>query len=336
MFCLSKRSNGYYYVFYDTPEGSRTCISTRTKYKSEALKFISAFEAELKQKLQNKVIQITLKDFYFQYLKYSESIHSSKTTKTIRVTFNFLLRHFGNVLLSEITPKKLDTYFQERIKYNSIYAARKDLINLSSSLNYAVKQKYLTDNPCKGFKRFKIPEKQPLFFSEIDFEVLLRVIDEPDIKDLVIFAVNTGLRQMELLTLEWNQINFKDKSLILDNRNHLTKSKRIRSVPLNIKALQVLTKREQNKSGETIFTLHGEPIKQDFISKKFKKYVLKAGLNSKLNFHSLRHSFASWLIQRGASIYSVSKLLGHSDIKVTEIYAHLRTEDLMNSVSKLN
>jgi site-specific recombinase XerD len=85
-----------------------------------------------------------------------------------------------------------------------------------------------------------------------------------------------------------------------------------------------------------VFTYQGKPIKQDFISKKFKKYVIKANLNPNLNFHSLRHTFASWLVQRGVSIYEVSKLLGHSDIKVTKIYSHLSAEDLRASVEKLN
>ena len=141
---------------------------------------------------------------------------------------------------------------------------------------------------------------------------------------------------MELLTLEWNQINFKDRFLILDNRNHITKSKKIRTIPLNIRAMQILTSRQIILNGDLIFTINGEGITQDSISKRFKKYVIASKLNPKLNFHSLRHTFASWLIQRGASIYSVSKLLGHSDVKVTEIYAHLRPEDLIDSVNKLN
>jgi len=65
------------------------------------------------------------------------------------------------------------------------------------------------------------------------------------IKDIVLVAVNTGLRQMELLSLEWNQINFREHYLILDNRNHTTKSKKIRTIPLNVTALQVLTYRKK-------------------------------------------------------------------------------------------
>lgn len=230
-------------------------------------------------------------------------------------------------------------YFEERIKSSSIFQARKDLICFHSCFNYAAKQNLLSENPCHGIKRFKIPEKQPLFFSEIDFEILTKAIDNRDILDLVNFAVNTGLRQMELLTLTWNQINFKDKFLILDNHYHVTKSKKIRSIPMNIKAMQVLNERQINKKGNTelIFTFNGKVLTPDYVSRKFKSYVTNAKLNSKLNFHSLRSTFASWLIQRGASIHSVSKILGHSSVRITEShYAFLRPDDLIDSVNRLN
>ena len=141
---------------------------------------------------------------------------------------------------------------------------------------------------------------------------------------------------MELLTLQWDQINFRDKLLTLDNRNHLTKSKKIRTIPLNIASMQIIVERESKKTSKNVFTYLDNAITQDQISKVFKKYVLKAKINPQLNFHSLRHTFASWLVQKGVSIYHVSKLLGHSDIKTTEIYSHLRAEDLRSAVEMLN
>jgi len=334
---LSKHKNRFYYVYYIEPvTNKRKSISTKTKLKSEANLFLSEFNKELKERKKSKIIPITLKDYLFRFLKYSESIHSINTTKTYQSTFKYFLDYFGNVELSNISTQDLMSYFENRIRISSIYRARIDRINLGSTFNKAIAEKYLVCNPCDVIKRFKIPEKQPLFFSETDFQILINVIDIQDLRDITEFALNTGLRQMELLTLEWNQINFRDTILILDNRNHLTKSKKIRTIPLNIKSLQILTVRERSKQSNIIFTYNELPIKQDFISKKFKKYVLKAGLNKKLNFHSLRHTFASWLVQRGVSIYEVSKLLGHSDIKVTEIYSHLRAEDLRESVNLLN
>src|SRR5690606_34172057 len=104
---------------------------------------------------------------------------------------------------------------------------------LSSAFNKAVRDNYLLSNPCKGIRRFKLPEKQPLFYSQEDFEKLLNSIDDEDLKDLTIFAVNTGLRQMEMISLEWRQVDFNEKIVLLDNRTHLTKAKKIRTIPLN-------------------------------------------------------------------------------------------------------
>jgi integrase len=157
------------------------------------------------------------------------------------------------------------------------------------------------------------------------------------LRNLINFAVNTGLRQSDLINLEWSQINFKNQTLILDNRNSQTKSRKVHTLPLNMKALQILTERQLGLSGgERVFTYQGKPIKQLFISHKFKKLVTKAGINPQLSFHSLRHSFASWLIQKGVPIYQVSKLLTHSDLRVTQIYAHLSEQNLKNAVELLN
>ena len=76
-------------------------------------------------------------------------------------------------------------------------------------------------------------------------------------------------------------------------------------------------------------------LNEDFISKQFKKSVRAAVLNDKIHFHSLRHSFASNLVQKGVSLYVVKELLGHEDIKTTQIYSHLQKENLMDAVNLL-
>jgi len=327
---LSKNKNGFYYIFYSKPNGKRTSISTKARHKSDALHFLTRFKSEIDLREKLKFTPIMLKAFKNRYLIYSEGVHSFNTTLTIETTFNKMVKYFGEIQLSELNYKVLSEYFEHRIQKSSIYAARKDLINLSAAFNKAIKDGYLIENPCKGFKRFKIPEKLPMFYSKTEFEQLINAIDNQDIKDIATFAVYTGLRQMELITLEWTQINFNERIVIIDNRNHLSKSKKIRSIPLNDKALEVLNNRGQKTN--PIFTINNEVIEQKKFSKDFKKYILNANLNPKLNFHSLRHTFASWLVQASVSIYEVSKLLGHSDIKTTEIYAHIRREDLKRAV----
>ncbi|WKZ68103.1 MAG: site-specific integrase [Melioribacteraceae bacterium] len=331
---LSKRSNGFYYVYYDKPDGKRTCISTKTKFKSEATKFLSKFEKELKQRSIEKNIPISLNELSEQFLEYSSTIHSPNHTKSIRTTFNELEKVVENPPLSMLRNAKVQNYFEDRLKKVSAYAVRRDIANLSSAFNWAIRKNYIDENPVKGIKKPKLPERLPYFFTEEQFEKLISVVDDSDLRDLFNFALLTGLRQSDLISLQWSQINFRDNTVILDNRNSLTKSWKVHSIPLNISALQILTERELKKKNELlVFTYKEQKIKQDFISKKFRKYVKKAGLNSKLTFHSLRHTFASWLIQRGASLYQVSKLMTHSDLRVTQIYSHLRSEDLRNSIN---
>jgi site-specific recombinase XerD len=107
-------------------------------------------------------------------------------------------------------------------------------------------------------------------------------------------------------------------------------------MPLNQRAFDIVSSRVANAKSDLIFTLNGERILQDNLQDKFRKHVELAKLNPKLTFHCLRHTFSSWLVQKKVSIYEVSKLLGHADIKTTQIYAHLRSEDLRNAVERID
>lgn len=332
---LAKRK-GIYQIYYEGSNGKRTSVSTKTKYKSEALIFLSEFSNKIKEDNKRGFILISLEDFRSVYLKYSESYHTWRTTLTYKTTFNSLLKYFGNIPLSELTKIKIEEYIQFKIRNVSLYCARKDLINIKASLNWGLQNNYLLENPSKNIKRIKTPERLPKFFSKVEFQKLIDIIDKSDLRDLVIFAVNTGLRQSELLNLRFKQISFKDKLVILDNQEHITKSKKVRTIPLNETALNIIVHRYAGDLNSIVFTLEGDSIKQDFIVHKFKKYIRAADINPKLNFHSLRHTFASWLVQKGVSIFKVSKLLGHADVTTTQIYAHLNNEDLIGSVDLLN
>ena len=332
---LAKRK-GIYQIYYTGSNGKRTSVSTKTKYKSEAFKFLSEFSTTLTEDKKRGFVAISLKDFRFEYLKHSESYHTWRTTINLKTTFNSLLKYFGNVSLSDLTKIKIEEYIRYKIRTVSIYCARKDLINIKASLNWGVQNNYLLENPSKTIKSIKPPERLPVFFSKSEFKKLLGAIDLKDIKDLVILACNSGLRQSELINLTFKQVNFKDRTIILDNQQHVTKSKKVRTVPLNNTAFSVIENRYTGIMEDLIFTINNEPIKQDFLVHKFKKYVRSTDINQSLKFHSLRHTFASWLVQEGVSIFKVSKLLGHADVSTTQIYAHLKQEDLKDSVLLLD
>ena len=138
------------------------------------------------------MIPIQLQEFIIIYLRYSAHFHSYKTSKDFKAELNMLLKAFGNVYLIELTSKLLLEYLRMRGK-KSIYVHSKCLRYLKSVFNWAVQQQFLTENPCKNIKPIKLPEKQPLFISNSDFQTLLDAMDNKDLKDIVIFAVNTGL-----------------------------------------------------------------------------------------------------------------------------------------------
>lgn len=77
-------------------------------------------------------------------------------------------------------------------------------------------------------------------------------------------------------------------------------------------------------------------LKEDFVSKTFKRYVRLSGLNPALHFHSLRHSFATWLVQDGVSIYAIKELFGHADVKTTQVYSDLQPEQLHSTVNRIS
>jgi integrase len=312
---LLKRPNGIYHLIYTKPNGKRTSVSTKTKLKSEANKFLTKFAANQIDDGEHKILPITVESFSKEFLKHSETVHTYWTNYTYKQTFGFFNSYFPNSLISELQGNDISRYIESRIKSASIYQARKDLINIAAALNWAIDQGYLIENPCKNVAKVRVPQKLPLYYSPNDLNTLLSAIDSDDIKDIVLFAVNTGLRQMELLKLQWTQINFAEKMLILDNQHHITKGKKVRTIPLNLKAFSVLESRYKNHKSGNIFLYNKQNMNQDFLSHKFAVYIRKAKINSKLNFHSHRHTFASRLVQKGVSIYEVSKLLGHSDIK---------------------
>ena len=338
MFLAKHKQSGFYHIIYEKPNGHRSTKTTKEKLKAKAIKKLNEFQKVLEDERNREVIPIRLKQFTFNFLRSQEPYYTEKTINVYKSSFKYIVNHFGDVFLTDLTTQQIEAYLLKRIRETSVFAARKDLSNLSCCFNRAVRDGYLLTNPCKGIKRFKLPERQPLYYKKEDFKKLLEAIDSNEIKDLVIVAINTGMRQGEQISLEWNQIDFNEGIIILDNRNHITKTKRVRNIPMNAKVREILEKRFNNKNDKHnyVFTFNGEPIEQKFLTRYFKQFVLKAGLNPKLNYHALRHSAATHLLLNGVSIFVVSRILGHSDIKTTTIYLNVCRNDLQDPVSKLD
>lgn len=143
---------------------------------------------------------------------------------------------------------------------------------------------------------------------------------------IAVLALNTGMRAGEIFSLRGENINFFQKTIILGN----SKSGKQRFIPLNETAYKILLENKKEKDSLIFHQVANPKVPFLKVSKVYRKAVANCGLNfgitdnrNKVVFHTLRHTFASWLVQEGVPIYIVSDLLGHGSVKITERYAHL-------------
>ena len=252
--------------------------------------------------------------------------------------FKSFLRIAGDRRLSSYTVLDVETYRADRLNewspvtYNICFRA------LKAAFNRALKWDLIKENPFLKSKQVRVPEKPPVHFTHEEFDEFIAFVEEPVLKDLFIFGVMTGMRQGELLNLPWCNVDLDHKLIRISSQDgFVTKTGRSRTIPLNDDALELLQRLKPIAvDGGYVFTRGGEPLRPSYATHTFKRYIRAADLRDDLKFHSLRHTFATWLVQSGASIYEIQKLLGHSDIKTTQIYAHLAPGELHATVNLIS
>jgi integrase len=204
-------------------------------------------------------------------------------------------------------------------------------------MNTGVRWKLMETNPFAHLQQVGVPERQPAYFSKAEFQTLLNAIREQWLRDLVVFAAMTGMRRGEITNLRWSDVDVQRKLIsIQSNPTFKTKQGKKRVVPMSDLVFNQLSAKTSRATCEYVFHIGGRKINDDHAGKKLRAYVDEAGLNPKLHFHSLRHTFASWLVQDGVSLYEVQKLLGHSNIAITQVYSHLQPETLHSTVNRIS
>jgi integrase len=329
---LSLRKNGIWYIVWEREDGKRVWTSTRTKKKDEAERLLAAHQSESGYREGKH----KLSAFTREILNHTGASFKRKTMCLYRDALRALFREYGDVPIESITIRDIDAYKAARIKRVKPITVNKELATLKAAFNQAVRWGYLDKNPFLGVQRLRIADKQPAYFKR---EELMRLIDGVRgkwIHDIIVVGVNTGMRSGELINLTWDSVDLDRRVIHVMNGNGFeTKTGKARVVPLNDTAFRILaTRRSLNE--HLCLTLEGRPIRQNRLSHVFKKMVRRVGLRDELHFHSLRHTFASWLVQDGVSLFQVGRLLGHTDTKTTEIYAHLQPETMHDVVNRLH
>jgi integrase len=156
------------------------------------------------------------------------------------------------------------------------------------------------------------------------------------INQIIIFAGMTGLRRSEIVNLRWEDVDLARKLIMVRNtESFVTKTGKMRTVPLNSTVFELL--KNMPKSSEYVFPGdRGGRYNPNFLTERFREIVRENQLDHHLHFHSLRHTFASFLVSKGVSLYHVQKLLGHSNPRITQIYSHLSPNDMLPAVEEIS
>jgi site-specific recombinase XerD len=341
---LAQRKNGYFFIqFFDPKLQKIRRISTGTKSKSLAKKYLSNFVQKTETEPEpapKPSIGKLLQEFVKEYLSYVEGVKSPSYIRSIISSFRQLTLSIGNPPINEINPKILDQFIIKRFS-GSPGAAILYFRTLKAAFSNAVIWEYLNENP---FSKIKIPKRVkslPIFISEEEFQQILDQADNRMMREIFTVALYTGMRQGEILNMKWKWINFDSGIITFTNSDiYKTKSKKDRVIPMSKKVLWILKHRinySRNTQLEDYVFYRRSSLKlnENYVSKMVKKIVRKASIDERVHFHTLRHSFASMLVQRGVSLYVVKEILGHEDLSTTQIYSHLQQQNLVDAINLL-
>ncbi len=224
--------------------------------------------------------------------------------------------------------------------YKKVTIARK-MACLRSFFKFLTREGHLKSNPMVGLVGPKLEKKLPLFLGEDD---IVKLLDTPDIADpaglrdkaILETLYSTGIRVSELVGLNVEYIDF-----IVGIVRVYGKGKKERLAPIGDRALRAiknyLKKRKKGVgiSDRAVFlNKDGRRLTDRSIRNIVEKYIKVASIRTDISPHSLRHSFATHLLNRGADLRSVQELLGHANLSTTTIYTHLSTERLKNVYDK--
>ncbi len=337
MFISKSKKSPFYQLTYEI-NGKRTTISTKTKNPKEAYSFLENFQLQ-KEQPNKQTNCLLLSNFKDEYIEFARPVKSKKYLISISSSFKQLIAYCGDIPLNEIDIRILDKFITTTFSRTQ-RGAHHYYRTLKSAFNKAVEWNYISINPFTKIKFPKIQKSFPVFLTEDELIIILTNTPYQHLKDLFTVGFYTGLRLSELINMRWDWINFLQNQITVKcSDQFLTKNKKERIVPMSEKVRLILLSRFNSfthSPHELVFyRVRNKILYQESISKQFKKIVRKSHLSDKIHFHTLRHSFASLLAQKGVSLYIIKELLGHEDLATTQIYSHLQQQNLRDAIDLL-
>ena len=297
------------------------------------------FEQDEKERIKKESLSFR---HYFKRIYYPEAKHN-KNWRSYRREES-LFRLWIEPVIGRMPFKDIRPFHMEKVKKDMIDAGKAprsiqySLAVVRQVFNHASRNEiYSGDNPACKVSRPKVENKRLRFLTNEEADQLLDnlVKRSQQLHDMALLSLHCGPRAGEIFDLTWGCVDLDRKTIVFLD----TKGKN-RTVYMTEKVKQMLETKNPGKPTDLVFTNRkGKKIKE--VSNAFGRAVKELGFNDgiedprlKVYFHTLRHTYASWMVQNGESLYTVKELLGHSTLAMTERYSHLAKDNLKNAVQK--
>ncbi|MDP8260439.1 MAG: tyrosine recombinase XerC [Candidatus Gygaella obscura] len=274
---------------------------------------------------------------FLRYLEIEKN-YSSHTLLNYGIDLKDFTKYIAETPLEKVSYLILRKYLallKERgLKNRSI--ARK-LASIRSFYRFLTREGYVKENPTLVLASLKLDKKLPLFLTE---EQMNNLIEAPDLKSklglrdkaILELLYSTGMRIGEMTALDIDAVDFISGVIKVAG-----KGKKERLVPVGDKAIEVLRQyldKRKKQSKKLFLNKNNTPLGARGVRVILDKYIRLTAIKEKISPHTLRHSFATHLLNRGADLRSVQELLGHANIATTQIYTHLTTQRLKEVYNK--
>jgi len=235
--------------------------------------------------------------------------------------------------LEKVDEKKIREYLEFLSKKYSKNSTIRKIIALRNFFRFLIKNKKILKNPFEYILTPKKEKRIPGVLTENEVKTLLDSIPCDNffsLRDRVIMELlySSGIRVNELVNLNINDVDFFNEEIKVTGKGNKERIVPVGSVAINF--LQKYVKELKNKTNTKILFINKNKgrLTTRAVEMIVKSYAKKAGILKRVTPHTLRHSFATHLLDRGADLRSVQELLGHSNLSTTQIYTHLSIQKL--------
>jgi len=243
--------------------------------------------------------------------------------------------------ISYVSSIHINDYFKHR--QLSAATQTRILTCLRIFYQYLITQQLIETNPTTKLHHPKQTQKLPIFLNIDEVDQLLNTPDEKTIfgmrdRAMLELLYSCGLRVSELISLNYHNINLNEEYIRIHGKGN--KERILPMGEMAIDYLETYAKKARPsllKNGQTDYYFlsnRGSSMSRQNFFYIIKAYALKAGIDKSLSPHTLRHAFATHLVQQGADLRSVQLMLGHSDISTTQIYTHIQNVQLKSQHAK--